>query len=93
MSNDDFRWSPPDGTHPLPSGESGEETAGQTGFAPLPELAPLPDPAPLPDIEEFLRFAPPMPGDEAVAGQADTGASEAGAPGADVAHPILYISS
>ena len=88
MSNDDLRWSPPDGTHPLPSGESGEETAGQTGFAPLPELAPLPNLAPLPDIEEFLRFAPPMPGDEAVAGQADTGASEAGAPGADVApHP------
>ena len=88
MSNDDLRWSPPDGTQPLPSGESGDETAGQMDFAPLPDLASLPDLAPLPDIEELLRFAPPTSDDEAVAGQADTGRSEAGVPGADVApHP------
>lgn len=82
MSDDDLRWSPPDGTQPLPSGESGDETAGQMGFAPLPDLAPLPD------IEELLRFAPPTSDDEAVAGQADTGTSEAGVSGADAApHP------
>ena len=82
MSNEDLRWSPPDGTQPLPSGESGDETAGQMGFAPLPDLAPLPD------IEELLRFAPPTSDDEAVAGQADTGTSGAGVSGADVApHP------
>lgn len=68
MSNDDLRWSPPDGTQPLPSGESGDEAAGHMGFVPLPDLAPLPD------IEELLRFAPPTSDDEAVAGQAETDA-------------------
>lgn len=80
MSNDDLRWSPPDGTQPLPSGESGDETAGHMGFAPLPDLAPLPD------IEELLRFAPPTSDDEAVAGQAETDASPT-APGPAIQAP------